>query len=217
MFNWFMHIRFHIRLTYILNSRQKIRIFFSLCHFCSGLMYSHNISVRRVPEVVARSGSVLLHFFSDDAYNMSGFNISYKINGCPTDNSSVNCSGHGVCNEMDGTCDCDHEYYGFACQTPKCPNNCSRALGRGHCDDGNRYCFITLWCNAFFSTNFYDFRLQCEIFDIILDAFAQLAMPVLIAIKMYPWATGQVSHRTVSHQWEVRHTVQLYGVMHYIL
>lgn len=100
-------------------------------------MYSQNISVRRVPEVVSRSGSVLLHFFSDDAYNMSGFNISYKINGCPTDDSSVNCSGHGVCNEMDGTCDCDNEYYGFACQTPKCPNDCSKALGRGHCD-GNR-------------------------------------------------------------------------------
>lgn len=100
----------------------------------SGLMYSQNVSVRRVPEVVARSGSVLLHFFSDDAYNMSGFNISYKINGCPTDDSSVNCSGHGVCNE-DGTCDCDNDYYGFACQTPKCPNDCSRSLGRGRCDD----------------------------------------------------------------------------------
>lgn len=47
-------------------------------------MYRQNFSVRRVPEVVAHSGSALLHFFSDDAYNMSGFNISYKINGCPT-------------------------------------------------------------------------------------------------------------------------------------
>lgn len=101
---------------------------------CSGLMYNQNISVRRVPEVVARSGSVLLHFFSDDAYNMSGFNISYKINGCPTDDSSVNCSGHGVCNEIDGACDCNNDYYGFACQIPKCPNECARALGRGHCD-----------------------------------------------------------------------------------
>lgn len=50
----------------------------------SGLMYRQNFSVRRVPEVVAHSGSALLHFFSDDAYNMSGFNISYRINGCPT-------------------------------------------------------------------------------------------------------------------------------------
>lgn len=50
-------------------------------------MYKKNFSIRRVPEVVAHSGSALLHFFSDDAYNMSGFNISYKLNGCPSDNS----------------------------------------------------------------------------------------------------------------------------------
>lgn len=105
-------------------------------------MYSQNISVRRVPELQARSGSVLLHFFSDDAYNMSGFNISYKINGCPTDNSSVNCSGHGVCNELDGTCDCDNDYHGFACQTPRCPNDCSKALGRGICEDRRYLLFI---------------------------------------------------------------------------
>lgn len=53
----------------------------------SGLMYRKNFHIRRVPEIIAKSGSALLHFFSDDAYNMSGFNISYKINGCPTNNS----------------------------------------------------------------------------------------------------------------------------------
>lgn len=56
-------------------------------------MYRQNFSVRRVPEVVAHSGSALLHFFSDDAYNMSGFNISYKINGCPTVDSGEWVSG----------------------------------------------------------------------------------------------------------------------------
>lgn len=50
----------------------------------SGLMYKNNFSIRRVPEVVATSGAALLHFFSDDAYNMSGFNISYRVNTCPT-------------------------------------------------------------------------------------------------------------------------------------
>lgn len=54
-------------------------------------MYRQNFSVRRVPEVVAHSGSALLHFFSDDAYNMSGFNISYRINGCPTIDSGEWC------------------------------------------------------------------------------------------------------------------------------
>lgn len=96
-------------------------------------MYNKNFSVRRVPEVVAHSGSVLLHFFSDDAYNMSGFNISYKINGCPTSDSSVNCSGNGICLD-DGTCEC-RDYSGVACQIPKCPNQCSVELGRGYCGD----------------------------------------------------------------------------------
>lgn len=50
----------------------------------SGLMYKSNFSIRRVPEVVASSGAALVHFFSDDAYNMSGFNISYRVNSCPT-------------------------------------------------------------------------------------------------------------------------------------
>lgn len=53
----------------------------------SGLMYKKDFSIRKVPEIVAESGSALLHFFSDDAYNMSGFNISYKVNGCPTNDS----------------------------------------------------------------------------------------------------------------------------------
>lgn len=94
-------------------------------------MYRQNFSIRRVPEVVAQSGSVLLHFFSDDAYNMSGFNISYKINGCPTIDSSLNCSGHGVC--VDGSCTCDADYMGSACNVPKCLNNCSSSLGQGEC------------------------------------------------------------------------------------
>lgn len=58
-------------------------------------MYKDSYAIRRVPEIVARSGSALLHFFSDDAYNMSGFNVTYRVgaNACPTRDSSVNCSG----------------------------------------------------------------------------------------------------------------------------
>lgn len=44
----------------------------------SGLMYKDGYSVRRIPEIVAQSGSALLHFYSDVAYNMTGFNISYR-------------------------------------------------------------------------------------------------------------------------------------------
>ena len=50
----------------------------------SGLMHKDSYHIRRVPEVIARSGSALLHFYSDVAYNMSGFNITYKINACPS-------------------------------------------------------------------------------------------------------------------------------------
>lgn len=95
-------------------------------------MYRQNLSVRRVPEVVAHSGSVLLHFFSDDAYNMSGFNISYTIGGCPTAESRRPCSGHGVC--ADGACTCDADWEGAACNWPRCENQCSASFGFGECD-----------------------------------------------------------------------------------
>jgi len=44
----------------------------------SGLMYSKDYSLQSVPEIVAHSGFALLHFYSDIAYNLSGFNISYR-------------------------------------------------------------------------------------------------------------------------------------------
>ncbi|KAL5284023.1 ATRN family protein [Megaselia abdita] len=105
----------------------------------SGLMYKKDFSIRKVPEIVAESGSALLHFFSDDAYNMSGFNISYKVNGCPTNDSKVECSGFGACLD-DGTCSCEHLYTGEACNIAKCPNNCSSHLDQGTCDKEGKRC-----------------------------------------------------------------------------
>lgn len=55
----------------------------------SGLMYRGNFSIRRVPQVIATSGTALVHFFSDDAYNMSGFNLTYKMNSCPSDSDGT--------------------------------------------------------------------------------------------------------------------------------
>lgn len=46
--------------------------------FCSGLIVPEKDSNETVPEVVATSGYALLHFFSDAAYNLTGFNITYK-------------------------------------------------------------------------------------------------------------------------------------------
>lgn len=60
-------------------------------------MYRKGYRIRRIPEVVATSGSALLHFFSDDAYNMSGFNLTYRLNACPSNVTGKDCSGNGVC------------------------------------------------------------------------------------------------------------------------
>ncbi|XP_020278926.1 attractin-like protein 1 isoform X2 [Pseudomyrmex gracilis] len=104
----------------------------------SGLMHENNYHVRRVPEVTAKSGSALLHFYSDVAYNMSGFNITYKINACPSNSSDTDCSGHGVC--IDGTCTCNAWWTGEACDVEVCPNNCSKHLEQGECNPESHRC-----------------------------------------------------------------------------
>ncbi|KAJ8939067.1 hypothetical protein NQ318_008670, partial [Aromia moschata] len=98
----------------------------------SGLMYKDTYSIRRIPEVVAHSGSALVHFFSDDAYNMSGFNLTYRINACPSTVSEVDCSGNGVC--IEGACTCNGGWSGVACHLESCPNNCGAAEERGICE-----------------------------------------------------------------------------------
>uniref|UniRef100_A0A1B6D320 CUB domain-containing protein n=1 Tax=Clastoptera arizonana TaxID=38151 RepID=A0A1B6D320_9HEMI len=93
----------------------------------SGLMYKDAYEIRRIPQLFAHSGYALLHFYSDVAYNMTGFNISYRLNSCPSRISHLNCSGHGVC--LDGVCTCDAQYIGEACDIVICPNNCSYSNG----------------------------------------------------------------------------------------
>ena len=95
-------------------------------------MYRGNFSIRSVPQVIARSGTALLHFFSDDAYNMSGFNLSYRMNACPSDNEDTECSGHGKC--KDGFCICDSLFSGEACNIAACPNKCLEDKQHGVCN-----------------------------------------------------------------------------------
>ncbi|XP_046435096.1 attractin-like protein 1 isoform X1 [Neodiprion pinetum] len=104
----------------------------------SGLMYKDGYHIRRVPEVIAHSGSALLHFYSDVAYNMSGFNITYKVNACPSRYSHIDCSEHGVC--IESVCTCDATWTGEACDVQVCPNNCSYSIGQGECNREQHHC-----------------------------------------------------------------------------
>ena len=111
-------------------------VFAPLIAAYSGLLVSDARSVADFPEIVANSGQVYLYFYSDAAYNMSGFNVSYSIDGCPK-----NCSRHGVCDVQFNTCQCDGGWDGPACDIQVCPNKCS---GYGDCDPSARKCI----CNS---------------------------------------------------------------------
>ncbi|KAL8206547.1 UNVERIFIED_CONTAM: hypothetical protein K2H54_008520 [Gekko kuhli] len=105
----------------------------------SGLIVPERESNETVPEVVATSGYALLHFFSDAAYNLTGFNITYNINVCPQD-----CSGRGQCRPSNGSevvaCECMKPWKGDACDVPHCPDDCGFPE-RGRCSgNGTQGC-----------------------------------------------------------------------------
>ncbi|XP_076830982.1 attractin [Brachyhypopomus gauderio] len=102
----------------------------------SGLIVPEVYSNETVPEVVAESGYTLLHFFSDAAYNLTGFNISYRVNACPND-----CSGRGVCRPSGERvrCECVDGWTGEACDVPYCSRNCS-GPSHGSCQPGTDRC-----------------------------------------------------------------------------
>ncbi|XP_065316096.1 attractin-like isoform X2 [Gordionus sp. m RMFG-2023] len=68
-------------------------------------------NIRNFPDLVANSGTAYIHFFSDDSYVKSGFNISYwNGNECILSN----CSGNGICSN--GNCDCNKGWKGKDCE-----------------------------------------------------------------------------------------------------
>uniref|UniRef100_H2LJV7 Attractin like 1 n=1 Tax=Oryzias latipes TaxID=8090 RepID=H2LJV7_ORYLA len=106
----------------------------------SGLIVPERRGNETVPEVAATSGYALLHFFSDAAYNLTGFEIYYSMNSCPN-----NCSGHGKCTPGNSAvsrvyCECDKYWKGEACDIPYCRNNCG-SPDHGYCDlTGEKLC-----------------------------------------------------------------------------
>ncbi|XP_053314088.1 attractin isoform X2 [Spea bombifrons] len=104
----------------------------------SGLIVPEKEGNESVPEVAVTSGYALLHFFSDAAYNLTGFNISYNIDVCPN-----NCSGRGQCvrgNSSGVSCDCADFWKGEACDIPYCVDHCGQPE-RGVCNpNGAKEC-----------------------------------------------------------------------------
>uniref|UniRef100_A0A4W4EMR1 Attractin-like 1b n=1 Tax=Electrophorus electricus TaxID=8005 RepID=A0A4W4EMR1_ELEEL len=106
----------------------------------SGLIVPEVPGNETVPEVETNSGYALLHFFSDAAYNLTGFEIFFSINSCPN-----NCSGHGKCTTSNSIasrvyCECDKYWKGEACDIPYCRNNCG-SPDHGYCDlTGEKLC-----------------------------------------------------------------------------
>ncbi|KAK7083088.1 hypothetical protein SK128_015194 [Halocaridina rubra] len=101
----------------------------------SGMVVLDDYRVPHIPEVIAYSGNALLYFYSDAAYNLTGFSISYRIDGCPSTVMDKECSDRGVC--IEGVCTCDGDWGGPACSVPVCPNECS---GNGRCNREERRC-----------------------------------------------------------------------------
>ena len=96
-------------------------------------------AVRRVPELVGRSGHMLIHFYSDVAYNMTGFNITFSIDSCPSQRHDLTCSGKGSC--VRGECKCDEDFKGAACNVPACPQNCEpEGIRKGRCNKVKKRC-----------------------------------------------------------------------------
>ena len=114
-------------------------VFSDLIGVLSGMMRQDRYAVSRVPELVGRSGHMLIHFYSDVAYNMTGFNITFSIDSCPSQRHDLTCSGHGSC--VNGACQCDEDFKGHACNVQACPQNCEpEGRRQGTCNKNLKRC-----------------------------------------------------------------------------
>ncbi|XP_039927088.1 attractin-like protein 1 isoform X10 [Hirundo rustica] len=150
----------------------------------SGLIVPEVRGNETVPEVVTTSGYALLHFFSDAAYNLTGFNIFYSINSCPN-----NCSEHGKCTTSVSVpsrvyCECDKYWKGEACDIPYCKANCG-SPDHGYCDlTGEKLCV----CNDSWQGP-----------DCSLNVPSTESYWILPNVKPFSPSVGRASHKAVLH------------------
>lgn len=76
-------------------------------------------------QIVAKTGTALVYFTSDLAFNLRGFNVSYTSGKCP-----YNCYGHGTC--VKGACECRSGYRGDACEVPFCDIGMDKIKGTSY-------------------------------------------------------------------------------------
>ena len=74
---------------------------------------------------------MLILFFSDTNYVLTGFRAEYQISACPR-----NCNDHGTC--QNHKCICDADYTGEDCSVLLCPDSCGHT--KGTCQNGTCLC-----------------------------------------------------------------------------
>ena len=83
--------------------------------------------------IIAESGFMLIIFFSDTNYVLTGFRAEFFVHSCPN-----NCSENGKC--LENKCQCDQNWTGKTCSVPICPDECGNSTGKGYCQDGKCVC-----------------------------------------------------------------------------
>lgn len=85
-------------------------------------------------ELIVKSGKAVVYFFSDLAFNMPGFNISFSYGRCP-----ANCSKNGIC--LHGVCKCFDGFIGMTCERRICAKkdvglpNSKACTSSGYCNE----------------------------------------------------------------------------------
>jgi hypothetical protein len=92
------------------------------------LLGSFSGKVLPASPIIANTGYMLIVFFSDTNYVLTGFKAQYKISKCPN-----NCSTHGLCNPENSECQCESGWNGLGCYclNQECPDNCGNSSQKG--------------------------------------------------------------------------------------